>query len=321
MTDKELEKVEKEIRDIKEELAQLKNIESRVQDRYEELLKKEEAYLGEVNESIEKELTVIVLGTVKKTINKEMTALKMLRRHIRNQVRHQVSKEIKSSIEKLIPGINKMIKEEVKKTSLDIINQLKRQTGKQLEKEVVEQIKESTSALVEQKEESERRAIIDQLTGVFNRRYFETKLEDELSLAKRFRTKLSLIIFDIDHFKNVNDTYGHQTGDTVLQEVVEAAKSCLSAADSLCRYGGEEFAAIMTETGIDEAIDIAERMRKAVEEHAFYGGDTLINVTISLGIAEYPEHAIMKEAIIHKADGALYTAKNSGRNNTKIAIK
>lgn len=321
MTDKELEKVEKEIRDIKEELAQLKNIESRVQDRYEELLKKEEAYLGEVNESIEKELTVIVLGTVKKTINKEMTALKMLRRHIRNQVRHQVSKEIKSSIEKLIPGINKMIKEEVKKTSLDIINQLKRQTGKQLEKEVVEQIKESTSALVEQKEESERRAIINQLTGVFNRRYFETKLEDELSLAKRFRTKLSLIIFDIDHFKNVNDTYGHQTGDTVLQEVVEAAKSCLSAADSLCRYGGEEFAAIMTETGIDEAIDIAERMRKAVEEHAFYGGDTLINVTISLGIAEYPEHAIMKEAIIHKADGALYTAKNSGRNNTKIAIK
>ena len=321
MSDKDVEKLEKEMRELREELAKLKKLESRVQEKYEELLKKEEAYLGEINESIEKEITVIVLGTVKKTINKEMTALKMLRRHIRNQVRHQVTKEIKGSIDKLIPEIKKMIKDEVKKTSLDIMNQLKRQTGKQLEKEVVEQIKESTSALVEQKEESERKAIIDPLTGSFNRRYFETKLEDELNLAKRFRNKLCLIIFDIDHFKKVNDTYGHQTGDTVLQEVVETAKSCLSAADSLCRYGGEEFAVIMPETEISEAIDIAERMRKSVEEHAFYGGETLINVTISLGISEYPEHAIMKEALVQKADGALYSAKNSGRNNTKIAIK
>ncbi len=313
--------VEKELKEIKEELKKLQKLEVSIQERYEELLKKEEAYLGEINESIEKELTVIVLGTVKKTINKEMTALKMLRRHIRNQVRHQVSKEIKSSISKLLPELNKMIKDEVKKTSLDIINQLKRQTGKQLEKEVVEQIKESTSALVEQKEESERKAIIDSLTGCFNRRYFETKLEDELNLAKRFRTKIALIMFDIDHFKKVNDTYGHQAGDTVLQEVVVTAKSCLSSADSLCRYGGEEFAVIMPETEISEAIDIAERMRKAIEEHAFYGGETLINVTISIGISEYPEHAIIKEAIIEKADGALYTAKNSGRNNTKIAIK
>jgi diguanylate cyclase (GGDEF)-like protein len=312
---------ERDIKEIKQELAKLGRIETKVQEKYEELLKKEEAYLGEINESVEKELTVIVLGTVKKTINKEMTALKMLRRHIRNQVRHQVSKEIKGAIDRLIPEIKKMIKDEVKKTSLDIINQLKRQTGKQLEKEVVEQIKETTSALVEQKEESERRAIIDQLTGCFNRRYFETKLEDELNLAKRFRNKLSLIMFDIDHFKKVNDTYGHPAGDTVLQEVVVAAKSCLSAADSLCRYGGEEFTVIMPETDISEAIDIAERMRKSVEEHAFYGGDTLINVTISLGISEYPEHAILKEAIVQKADGALYTAKNSGRNNTKIAIK
>jgi diguanylate cyclase (GGDEF)-like protein len=321
MEDRTAEKLEKEIRDLKDEVRKLKKLDSFVQDKYEDLLKKEEAYLGEINESIERELTVIILGTVKKTINKEMVALKMLRRHLRNQVRHQVVKDIKNSIDHLIPDIKKMIKEEVRKVSLDIMNQLKRQTGKQLEKEVVEQIKESTSALIEQKEESERRAIMDQLTGAFNRRYFETRLEEELNLAKRFRNSMCLIMFDIDFFKKVNDTYGHQAGDAVLQEVVVAAKSCLSSADFLCRYGGEEFAVILSETKISEAIDIAERIRKAVEEHTFYSGETLINITISLGIAEYPEHAILKEAIIAKADGALYTAKRSGRNNTKIAIK
>ncbi|MGD0566505.1 MAG: diguanylate cyclase [Candidatus Goldiibacteriota bacterium] len=321
MEDRSPEKLEKEIRGLKEDIAKLKKLDSFVQEKYEDLLKKEEAYLGEINESIERELTVIILGTVKKTINKEMTALKMLRRHLRNQVRRQVVKDIKNSIDHLIPEIKHLIKEEVRKVSLDIMNQLKRQTGKQLEKEVVEQIKESTSALIEQKEESERRAIIDQLTGAFNRRYFETRLEEELNLAKRFRNSMCLVMFDIDFFKRVNDTYGHQAGDTVLQEVVVAAKSCLSSADFLCRYGGEEFAVIMPETKISEAIDIAERIRKSIEEHTFYGGETLINITISLGISEYPEHAILKEAIIAKADGALYTAKKSGRNNTKIAIK
>jgi hypothetical protein len=186
MDDKRAEKLEKEMRELKSEVNSIKQLGAYVQEKYEELLKKEEAYLGEINESIERELTVIILGTVKKTINKEMAALKMLRRHLRNQVRRQVIKNIETSINHLMPEIKHMIKEEVRKVSLDIMNQLKRQTGKQLEKEVVEQIKESTSALIEQKEESERRAIIDQLTGAFNRRYFETKLEEELNLAKRF---------------------------------------------------------------------------------------------------------------------------------------
>lgn len=321
MDDKTAEKMEKEIRDIKEELKKLKKLEATVEEKHEQLLKKEEAYLGEINESIEKEITVIVLGTVKKTINKEMTAVKMLRMHIRNQVRHQVTKEINTAIGYLIPDIKKTIKEEVKKVSLDIMTQMKRQTRKQLKNEVVEQIKESTSVLMEQKEDSERKAIMDQLTGCFNRRYFETRMDEELSLAKRFRNKMCLIMLDIDHFKNVNDTYGHQAGDTVLTEVAETAKSCLRGADYLCRYGGEEFAIVMPETTTVEAYEVAERMRKLIEEHAFYGGNTLINVTISLGIAEYPEHGLMKEKLIEKADEALYAAKNSGRNNTKTAEK
>jgi diguanylate cyclase (GGDEF)-like protein len=321
MDDRAFEKMEKEIREIKEEIKNLKKLESTVDEKYGQLLKKEEAYLGEINESIEKELTVIVLGTVKKTINKEMTALKMLRRHIRNQVRHQVTKEINTAIGHLIPELKKTIKDETRKVSLDIMNQLRRQTGKRLEKEVVEQIKESTSVLMEQKEDSERRAITDQLTGCFNRRYFETRMDEELSLANRFKNKMCLIMLDIDHFKNVNDTYGHQAGDTVLAEVAETAKSCLRGEDYLCRYGGEEFTVVMPETKTEEAHEVAERMRKLIEEHAFYGGNTLINITISLGIAEYPENAIIKEKLIEKADEALYAAKNAGRNNTKIAAK
>jgi diguanylate cyclase (GGDEF)-like protein len=292
-----------------------------VEARYEEMLKKEEAFLGEMNQELEREITVMVLGAIKKTINKETVSLKVLRRRIRSQVRHQVSKEISREVSKIFPDMKKFITEEVKKISLEIINQLKRQTGKQLEKEVIEQVKETTNILREQKEESERKAILDELTGAYNRRYFETKIEDELNLAKRFRTKMSIIMFDIDHFKKINDTYGHQAGDTVLHELGVIIKGLTSSVDSFCRYGGEEFALIMPETGMEEAEETAEKLRKAIEEHAFYGGETLIKVTISLGISEYPSHGIHKEALVEKADGALYRAKQGGRNNVKVATK
>ncbi|HPD19480.1 MAG TPA: GGDEF domain-containing protein, partial [Candidatus Goldiibacteriota bacterium] len=197
----------------------------------------------------------------------------------------------------------------------------KRQTGKQLEKQVIEQVKETTNILREQKEEVERKAIIDELTGIYNRRYFEAKLEDELTLAKRFRTNLCLIMFDIDFFKNINDTYGHQAGDSILQEMALTAGSLMSSVDSLCRYGGEEFVIILPETKIEQAIDIAEKLRSEIEEHVFYVGDKIVNVTISAGIAEYPTHSLLKQGLIEKADSALYQAKNSNRNNVKIAIK
>ncbi len=321
MSEKEITYINREIKLIKDEIKKLEKMGDDFQERYDEMLKKEEAFLGEINEEIEREITVMVLGAVKKTINKETTGLKILRRRIRNQVRHQVSKEIGKEINKLVPDIKKMIKDEVKKTSVDIMNKLKRQTGKSLEKEVKEQVKETTHILREQKEDSEKKAIVDELTGAFNRRYFETKLEEELNLAKRFRNKLTLIMFDIDHFKVINDEYGHQTGDSVLQEVIEVVKPVLSSTDFLCRYGGEEFAVIMPETDIEDAIDTAENLRKTVEGHAFYGRDNLLDVRISLGVSEYPSHALIKQGLIEKADTALYYAKQTGRNNTKIAMK
>lgn len=318
---KELDALNREIKQLRAETEKAKKIGLDVETRYEEMLKKEEAFLGEMNQELEREITVMVLGAIKKTINKETVSLKVLRRRIRSQVRHQVSKEIAREVGKLFPDMKNFIKAEVKKISLDIINQLKRQTGKQLEKEVIEQVKETTNILREQKEESDMKAILDELTGAYNRRFFESKIEDELNLAKRFRTKMSLIMFDIDHFKKINDTYGHQAGDTVLHEMGAVVRGLISSMDSLCRYGGEEFTVIMPETSLEEAAETAEKLRKAVEEHAFYGGETLINVTISLGISEYPAHGIMKEALVEKADAALYQAKKSGRNNSKVAIK
>jgi diguanylate cyclase (GGDEF)-like protein len=318
---KDIENLTKEIKKLKTDMEVAKNFGKDLELRYEEMLKKEEAFLGQINQEIEREITVMVLATIKKVINRETVALKILRRRIRNQVRHQVSKEILKETNKIIPEIKKFVKEEVKNKSVEIMNQLKRQTGKQLEKEVIEQVKETTSILREQKEESERKAIMDELTGIYNRRYFEAKLEDELTLAKRFRSNLCLIMFDIDHFKNINDTYGHQAGDSILAELALTAKSLMSSVDSLCRYGGEEFAIILPETKIEEAIDLAEKLRNEVEEHLFYIGDKVINITISAGIAEYPTHALLKQGLIEKADSALYYAKNTGRNNIKIAIK
>lgn len=320
MAEKETDVI-KELKAVKDEINLLKKSGLEFKQNYEEMLKKEEAFLGEINEQIEREITVMVLSAVKKSINRETVSLKVLRRRIRQQVRRQISKEISRVTEKLLPELRNMVKEEVKRTSLDIINQLKRQTGRQLQSEVKEQIKESTSVLREQAEESEKKAITDGLTGAFNRRFFETKLEEELNLAKRFRNKLCLVMFDIDHFKEVNDTYGHQAGDVILAEVAQVAGSMITSVDSLCRYGGEEFAVIMPETGVEKAVETAEKIRAAIQDHAFYGGDRLINVTASFGAAEYPTHSLIKQALIEKADGALYYAKHSGRNNVKAAIK
>jgi diguanylate cyclase (GGDEF)-like protein len=318
---KDMDSMLREVKDLKNQLREVKKMGIEFQDQYEEMLKKEEAFLGEINQEIEREITVVVLGSLKKTISKETAALKLLRRRVRGQVRNQITKEINREIQRLMPNINDQIKKEVKSVSVDIMSQLKRQTGKKLEQEVIEQVKETTNILREQKEESERRAIIDGLTGSFNRRFFETKLEDELNLSKRFRNKISLLMIDIDHFKKVNDTYGHQIGDVILQEVVEVTKSQLASTDSLCRYGGEEFAVIMPETELEKAAETAEKIRKAIEEHAFYGEDKLIGVTVSIGAAEYPENAIIKQALIEKADSSLYEAKHAGRNRVQAAKK
>lgn len=158
-------------------------------------------------------------------------------------------------------------------------------------------------------------AITDGLTKLFIHRYFQARLEEELIRAKRYHTACSLIMFDIDHFKKFNDTYGHQQGDIVLIEVAKLVKDTVrDTVDIAARYGGEEFTIILPETDAKGALLVAERLRKTIESFDFPGQEQSLKVTISLGISTFPDHASAKNVLIKKADIALYHCKENGRN-------
>jgi diguanylate cyclase (GGDEF)-like protein len=159
-------------------------------------------------------------------------------------------------------------------------------------------------------------SITDDLTGLSNRRYFDNCFEKEFLRAKRYKNKLTLVIFDIDHFKNVNDTYGHQCGDYVLKQVAKAALQTFRKTDTVFRFGGEEFAVILTETNINQALIPLERFRKTIETLATEYQNNIIDITVSIGACEYNDSINDKEEFLRKTDEALYDAKNAGRNQT-----
>ena len=160
-------------------------------------------------------------------------------------------------------------------------------------------------------EELRRLSTTDALTGLYNRRHMDYVLTTEFSRASRTNTPFAVMMFDIDHFKKFNDTYGHEQGDRVLQAVAKSFHDSLRKYDTACRYGGEEFIAILPHTNMDGAMSVAERVRTDVEKLLVDG----LQVTISLGIAAYPELAIdSAEKLVEAADKALYCSKNSGRN-------
>ena len=158
-----------------------------------------------------------------------------------------------------------------------------------------------------------RKAITDGLTGMFNHRHFMELLAHEHARYGRTSTPFCLMLLDIDHFKRVNDTYGHQGGDEVLRGVAATIKGALRETDFIGRYGGEEFAAVLVDTLPDGAEALGERIREAVEAHVFEFGGHAIRVTISIGIAESLPDVTMNE-LIRRSDTALYEAKDSGRN-------
>lgn len=162
-------------------------------------------------------------------------------------------------------------------------------------------------------------AIIDQCTGLYNFRFFQQKLDEELELADKSSDKLCLVILDIDYFKHVNDTWGHPYGDKVLRELANLLKNTVRIEDTVCRYGGEEFAIIFPgcETGL--TYKISERIRTRIEETSTNDRRSVFRepITVSMGIAQYRSD-MNKTTLIEQADLALYWAKNNGRNNCHI---
>lgn len=164
----------------------------------------------------------------------------------------------------------------------------------------------------------EDHATHDGLTGLYNHRTFYNLLDQELQRSKRYNHLLSLLMLDIDHFKMVNDTYGHQAGDAILRSMGILLKDSIREIDMAFRYGGEEFMLIMPETQEKSALEIAERLRKAVEAKPFDIGDgTLLRITLSIGVVCYPGRATSVEELVSTVDAALYVAKVTGRNRVK----
>jgi diguanylate cyclase (GGDEF)-like protein/PAS domain S-box-containing protein len=165
-------------------------------------------------------------------------------------------------------------------------------------------------------EQIQKLAITDSLTQAYNRTKFESILDTELERSKRYHQPLSMILFDIDHFKVINDTYGHVVGDNVLKTLTQIVTKNLRAIDSLARWGGEEFIILAPGTGIKRAQVLAERIRKAIEGHRFHD---VGKVTISSGVTEFTLHDT-KDSFIKRADDTMYKAKKKGRNRVEVCI-
>jgi diguanylate cyclase (GGDEF)-like protein/PAS domain S-box-containing protein len=174
--------------------------------------------------------------------------------------------------------------------------------------------------LHELKEQLQLQAFTDVLTGVSNRRHFYHQAEKEFVKAKRNKKVLTVIAFDIDHFKAVNDSYGHQAGDAALQKVAHICQATCRSYDLFGRTGGEEFAVLMPDTDLEAATQLAERLRNAVSELQMQGNwPGFIQVTISLGVAIRTVDDRTLDAFLGRADNALYAAKNSGRNQVSVS--
>jgi diguanylate cyclase (GGDEF)-like protein len=163
-------------------------------------------------------------------------------------------------------------------------------------------------------EAMERMATTDGLTGLLNHRTFQTRFDETMAASKRYGRKVSFILTDVDHFKSVNDTYGHPMGDVVLKGVARILKEAARDTDMVARYGGEEFAIIMPETDVKGAQTIAERIRERVQAEVFQTEQGPLKITISIGVSTYPDVGTEKQQLIDLADQCLYFAKRNGRN-------
>lgn len=173
-------------------------------------------------------------------------------------------------------------------------------------------------AVTELEKEVRELAIHDALTGLYNRHYLSERLEGEYSRAERASRPISFLLMDIDHFKDINDTFGHQAGDYALKTIAQIIMSQIRKSDIACRFGGEEFMIILPDTGVESAVQKADSFRQSISDRVYEFGGRQFSVTISIGIAVYPVHGTGNDQILSKADAALYEAKKTGRNRVVV---
>ncbi|MDQ3646163.1 MAG: diguanylate cyclase, partial [Actinomycetota bacterium] len=169
-------------------------------------------------------------------------------------------------------------------------------------------------------EEAQRLSLTDGLTGVWNRRYFQMQFRQVLATAQRFERPFSLLMLDLDRFKDINDTHGHQRGDAVLIDFARRVSNVLREVDTFARYGGEEFICLLSETDLYGGARTADKILNSIRNEPFGGADEgSIALTVSIGVASYPEHGDTFKAIVEAADSALYRAKQEGRDRAVLA--
>jgi diguanylate cyclase (GGDEF)-like protein len=166
---------------------------------------------------------------------------------------------------------------------------------------------------------TKRLSITDELTGLYNYRYLQTRLEEEFERAHRYRKDLSMLMIDVDDFKLLNDTHGHVAGDSALRDLGDLLTASVREVDIVARYGGEEFSVILPETDSSGAFVVAEKVREVVSQYAFADAEGVagVRLTVSIGLASYPAHAHDRETLLREADDALYQAKTTGKNRVR----
>lgn len=185
-------------------------------------------------------------------------------------------------------------------------------------KALQDELRQKNSQLEDLLKQVEFLAITDQLTGIYNRRYLETILQKEFERVMRYKTPLACLMIDIDHFKRINDMFGHHTGDMVLKKTAQIIANNARGIDAVARWGGEEFVVLFPQTKKEDALQPASRILRTISEHEFTDIDE--HITVSIGIADAPAPSIdNEEKLIQASDFALYEAKRKGRNRIEIA--
>lgn len=189
-------------------------------------------------------------------------------------------------------------------------------------RETIRELKETKELVLEQNKLLEQLANQDMLTGLYNRRQLSDTLKQEIERCKRYDTDLSIIMLDLDHFKNVNDTFGHEFGDYVIKEFANRILSCIRQVDLAFRVGGEEFLVLLPQTDLSGATATAEKIRRHCAEKQFQHDAHSVIITVSIGVTAYREHPPKhREEMICHADHALYAAKKQGRNQVVVYNK